>query len=52
MFALFAAIVFFIAAIGVKPEAIDLLLLGLALLALHFAFSWAPWSGYIARRQP
>jgi hypothetical protein len=52
MFALIAAIIWFLAAFGVKLAAINMLMLGLAFLGLHFAFGWglpitAPWN-----RQP
>lgn len=48
MFALIAAIIWFLAAFGVHLGSINLLLFGLAFLALRFAFSWglpvaAPW---------
>lgn len=48
MFALVAAIIWFLAAFGVHLAAINMLLLGLAFLALQFAFGWglpvtAPW---------
>lgn len=38
MFALIAAIIWFLAALGVHLGSINLLLFGLAFLALHFAF--------------
>lgn len=38
MFALIAAIIWFLAAFGVHLGSINLLLFGLAFLALHFAF--------------
>jgi hypothetical protein len=38
MFALIAAIIWFLAAFGVHLGDIDLLLFGLAFLGLHFAF--------------
>jgi hypothetical protein len=49
MFALIAAIIWFLAAFGVHIASINLLLLGLAFLGLHFAFGWglgvtAPWN--------
>lgn len=50
MFALIAAIIWFLAAFGVHVGGVSLLLLGLAFLALHFAFGWVlptPW-----HRQP
>jgi len=52
MFALIAAIIWFLAALGVGLGSINMLLFGLAFLGLHFAFSWglpvpAPWN-----RQP
>ena len=50
MFALIAAIIWFLAAFGVEAGHVSLLLLGLAFLALHFVFSWAPWTGW--RRTP
>lgn len=39
MFALIAAIIWFLAAFGVHIGSVSLLLLGLAFLALHFAWS-------------
>jgi hypothetical protein len=50
MFALIAAIIWFLAAFGVKLAAINMLLLGLAFLALQFAWPMGlptPWN-----RQP
>jgi hypothetical protein len=52
MFALVAAIIWFLAALGVGLGSINMLLFGLAFLGLHFAFGWglpvpAPWN-----RQP
>ena len=52
MFALIAAIIWFLAAFGVAFGAVNMLLLGLGFLGLHFAFGWglpvpAPWN-----RQP
>ena len=52
MFALIAAIIWFLAAFGVHLGSINMLLFGLAFLGLHFAFAWglpvpAPW-----HRQP
>ena len=49
MFALIAAIIWFLAAFGVQLAEINMLVLGLAFLGLHFAFTWglpvaAPWS--------
>lgn len=49
MFALIAAIIWFLAAFGVHVGSVNLLLLGLAFLGLHFAFGWglgvaAPWN--------
>ena len=48
MFALIAAIIWFLAAFGVGLGKINMLLFGLAFLGLHFAFAWglpvaAPW---------
>jgi hypothetical protein len=53
MFALIAAIIWFLAAFGLHLGGVDMLLLGLGFLGLHFAFAWglpvaAPW----ANRQP
>lgn len=51
MFALIAAIIWFLAAFGVHVGSVSLLLLGLAFLALHFAWAVAlptPWN----RQQP
>lgn len=39
MFALVAAIIFFLAAFGVHLGSVSLLMLGLGFLALHFAWS-------------
>lgn len=39
MFALIAAVIWFLAAFGVHIGSVSLLLLGLAFLALHFAWS-------------
>lgn len=50
MFALIAAVIFALAAFGVLGGSVNWLLLGLAFWALHFAFSWTPWTAY--RRQP
>jgi len=49
MFALVAAIIWFLAAFGVGLGPINMTLFGLAFLALHFAFGWGfsiapPWS--------
>jgi hypothetical protein len=49
MFALIAAIIWFLAAFGVHVGSINLLMLGLAFLALYFATGWnlgiaAPWN--------
>lgn len=49
MFALVAAIIWFLAAFGLHLGGIDMTLFGLAFLGLHFAFSWglpvaAPWA--------
>lgn len=49
MFALIAAIIWFLAAFGVGLGSINMMLFGLAFLALHFAFGWgfavpAPWT--------
>lgn len=51
MFALVAAIIWFLAAFGVKMSGVDLVVLGLAFLGLHFAFAWVPWSGWRWSRQ-
>lgn len=40
IFALIAALVFFLAAFGVKLSTVDMTLLGLGFLALHFAWAW------------
>lgn len=49
MFALVAAIIFFLAAFGVHLGSVNLLMLGLAFLALHFA--WAIGLPLPARRE-
>jgi hypothetical protein len=43
MFAAIAAVLIFLVAIGVSADAVDLFLLGLAFLALHFAWDFSPW---------
>jgi hypothetical protein len=40
IFALIAAVLFFLRAFGVTLEAVDLMMLGLGFLALHFGYSW------------
>jgi hypothetical protein len=40
MFALIAAIVWFLAAFGLHLGPINMLLFGLGFLGLHFAFAW------------
>jgi len=44
MFALIAAIIFFLAAFGVQLGSINMLMLALAFWALHFAWGFYPWS--------
>jgi hypothetical protein len=43
MFAVIAAVLIFLAAVGVSADVVDLFLLGLAFLALHFAWDFRPW---------
>jgi hypothetical protein len=43
MFAVIAAVLIFLAAVGVSADAVNLFYLGLAFLALHFAVDFAPW---------
>lgn len=50
MFALLAALVFFLAAVHVGLGSLDMLMLGLTLLALHFAFGVGV--PYVSRRPP
>lgn len=53
MFALIAAIVWFLAAFGVHVGNVSLLMLGLAFLALHFAFGTVlPLAPASWRREP
>jgi hypothetical protein len=53
MFALIAAIIWFLAAFGVHVGSINLPLLGLAFLGLYFAWPWAlPGPGPWHRQQP
>lgn len=52
MFALIAAIIWFLAAFGVGLGHVSMLLLGLAFLALHFAFAVGLPVPAIWRRQP
>ena len=56
MFALIAAIIWFLAAFGVHIGSVSLLMLGLAFLALHFAFGTvlplAPTSWRLRQQQP
>ena len=51
MFALIAAIILFLTAFGVLHGGVNWLLLALAFWALHFAFSWTPWTAYQRRPQ-
>ena len=49
MFALIAAIIWFLAAFGVQLGGINMTLFGLGFFGLHFAFAWglpvpAPWN--------
>lgn len=41
VFALIAAVVWFIAAFGVHVGTVDMTLVGLGFLALHFAYAWS-----------
>lgn len=51
MFALIAAILWFLVAIGIDAGALSLVWLGAAFLALHFATDWAlPLPGSWRRR--
>jgi hypothetical protein len=43
MFAVIAAVLIFLAAVGVGADAVDLFRLGIAFLALHFAWDFRPW---------
>jgi hypothetical protein len=43
MLAIIAGICFLLAAFGVETGALNLVWLGLAFLAFHFAYPWAPW---------
>lgn len=52
MFALVAAIIWFFAAFRVGLGPIDMLLFGLAFLALHFAFGWGLPVSALWNRQP
>jgi hypothetical protein len=54
MFALVAAVLFFLVSIGVGKTntTINLFDLALCFLALEFAFSWAPWSNWQNRNRP
>lgn len=53
MFALIAAIIWFLAAFGLHVGSINLLLLGLAFLGLHFAFGVGlPLPATWGQRQP
>jgi hypothetical protein len=47
MFALIGAIILFLAAFGVHAGNVNLVILGLAFWALHFAFAWTPWPSRI-----
>lgn len=42
MFALIAAILIALAALHVSTSTVDLFVLGIAFLALHFAWDWIP----------
>jgi hypothetical protein len=50
MFALIAAIVWFLAAFGVQLGGLNMTLFGAAFLALHFAITWWPVSVPWGRR--
>lgn len=52
MFALIAAIIWFLAAFGVQLGSINMLLLGLAFLALYFATGWGLGLPATWTRQP
>jgi hypothetical protein len=52
MFALIAAIIWFLAAFGVHVGSVNLLLLGLAFLGLHFAWAVALPGPSSWHRQP
>jgi hypothetical protein len=41
IFALIAAVLFFLRAFGIELGSVDLMLLGLGFLALHFAYAWS-----------
>jgi hypothetical protein len=45
VFAVIAAVIWFLAAFGVAPGGVDMLLLGLGFLGLHLAIGWGltPW---------
>ena len=43
MFAAIAALIFFLALIGLSPPHVNMTLLGLLFVALHLAFAWVPW---------
>lgn len=43
MFAVLAFVFLLLAALGVNADALDFVLLGLALWALHFAWDFRPW---------
>lgn len=49
MFALIAAIIWFLAAFHVALSTVDMLLLGLAFLGLHFAFGSGFWPSVPSR---
>jgi len=51
MFALIAAIIWFLAAFGFGLGKVNMLFLGLGFLALHLMVDWRPW-GTIRRRTP
>lgn len=44
MFALIAAILLFLVALGVSTDAVDLFILALGFWALHFVWSFTPWN--------
>jgi hypothetical protein len=41
IFAVISALLFFLRAFGVELESVDLMMLALGFLALHFAYSWS-----------
>jgi hypothetical protein len=52
MFALIAALIFFLALLGVEFGDVNMMMLGLMFVAIHLAFSWWPFPTPWRRNSP